>query len=415
MIHNFINNINSALNIFSQNDMRAKIQSRDLVSTILLSMNKDNRKMSIASLRRSVMAETLTRVSRSSFWQRLSSVNLTRKIKQSSLKLISSLKTENLYSNLEKTIGVKQIFLLDSTPITLKNQAQYIFPGNRTNVAPAAIKWHVMFDFTKMEIPWCDISSSAENDSLFFPKIQPMVGSLTIFDLGYYNYGRMATMNKLGMYFLSRIKINAAVKIVDIMHGLDNSLNGKFLTEITPPNNLDYIEFVGDFGEREGLLIARVIGFWNVKEGKYHWYMTNLKCNAKLIFPLYKLRWQIELVFKTVKSSFCFADLCSANKQIILNLLLLRMNLAFIFFPTMALIFEESKFKEKTTLSIQRTGTIFRWLLPDLKSLVNQTDSAAPKETYARLYRKINIFKQELSDPNYRKRKPTISLCFQPQ
>lgn len=241
-----------------------------------------------------------------------------------------------------------------------------------------------------------------------------MVGSLTIFDLGYYNYGRMATMNKLDMYFLSRIKVNAIFKITKITSGIDPSNEGKYFHEISVPENQSQIEFHADFGEYDGLLVTRVIGFWNVKENKYHWYMTNLKCDAKFIFPLYKLRWQIELVFKTVKSSFCFEDLCSANKQIILNLLLLRMNLAFIFFPTIALIFEEIKFKEKITLSVQRAGTIFRWLLPDLKLLLNQVGPMA-EETCLRLNKRLEILKSELSDPNFRKRKATISLCLQPQ
>jgi hypothetical protein len=414
MISNFIKNINSTLDIFSQNDARAKIQSRDLVSTLMLSMNKDNRKMSIASLRRSVMAESLVSVARSSFWQRLASPRLTQKIQQSSLKLASTFKGKNLYPDLEKSVGVTQIFLLDSSSITLKNAAKHVFPGCRTNVAPAAIKWHVLFDFTKSEIPWCDISAGSKSDALFFPKALPMVGSLTIFDLGYYNYNRMATMDKLGMYFLSRIRGQSRVKIKTITAGIDPSCSGKYLNEISISENQNPVEFTAQFGFYESLLTSRVVGFWNAKENKYHWYMTNLKCDAKLIFPLYKLRWQIELVFKTVKSSFCFEDLCSANKQIILNLLLLRMNLAFIFFPTMALIFEQINFMEKMAMSIQRAGTIFRWLLPDLKLLLNQVGSAA-EETCIQLNKKLKILKVELLDPNFRRRKATIFLCLQPQ
>lgn len=414
LIPYFLNKINSALDVFAKNDARAKIQSRDLVSTLLLSMDKDNRKMSIASLRRSVMADSLTRVSRSSFWQRLASPSLTRKIQQSSLKLVTSFKGKNLYPDIEKTIGVKKIFLLDSSSITLSKNAKHIFPGCRTNVAPAALKWHVLFDFTNQEIPWSDISTGAKNDSLFFPKNHSMIDCLTIFDLGYYSYRRMRAMNQMGMYYLSRIKVNSFVQIVSVTYGLDNKNQGKFLSEIDLPPNGGYIEFQGNFGKFEDLLTTRVIGFWNVKENKYHWYMTNLKCNAKLIFPLYKLRWQIELVFKTVKSSFCFEDLCSANKHIILNLLLLRMNLAFILFPTIALIFEQKKFKERITLSIQRAGTIFRWILPDLKLVTDHANSFAAYEAGLRLYKKIEIFKLELSDPNFRKRKSGISLCLQP-
>ena len=140
MISNFINNIKSALNTFRQNDARAKIQSRDLISTLMLSMNKDNRKMSIASLRRSVMSESLIRVARSTFWQRLASSSLTRKIQQCSLKLINSFKGKNSDSRLEKLIGVSKIFLVDSTSITLKDSAKHAFPGARTHEAPAVVK-----------------------------------------------------------------------------------------------------------------------------------------------------------------------------------------------------------------------------------------------------------------------------------
>lgn len=413
MISNFINNINSALNIFRQNDARAKIQSRDLISTLMLSMDKDNRKMSIASLRRSVMSESLVRLARSTFWQRLASSSLTRKIQQCSLKLVNSFKGTNSDSNLEKLIGVNQIFLVDSTSITLKDSAKHVFPGSRNNVAPAVVKWHVMFDITKSEIPWCDISKGTSNDCIHFPIMAPMIGSLTIFDLGYYDYYRMSQMDKLGMFFLSRVKSRAIAKIISIKSGIHEKFLGEYFSNISVTENQSYVEFTADFGPYEGLLIARVIGFWNNKENKYHWYMTNLKCESRFIFPLYKLRWQIELVFKTVKSSFCFEDLCSANKQIILNLLLLRMNLAFIFFPTLALIFEEIKFKEKMSLSIQRAGTIFRWLLPELKALLNQTGSDAER-TLVRLNKMIEILKFELSDPNYQKRKSTISLCLEP-
>ena len=270
-----------------------------------------------------------------------------------------------------------------------------------------------MFDITKPEIPWCDISNGKSNDCKHFPKMAPMVGSLTIFDLGYYDYHRMSQMDKLGMFFLSRVKSRAIAKIVIIKNGIHEKCLGEYFSTITVPENQSYVEFTADFGEYEGLLIARVIGFWNNKENKYHRNMTNLKCEAQFIFPIYKLRWQIELVFKTVKSSFCFEDLCSANKQIILNLLLLRMNLAFICFPTLALIFEEIKFKEKMSLSVQRAGTIFRWLLPELKALLNQTGTDA-QLTITRLNKMIEILKLELSDPNYQKRKSTIFLCLEP-
>ncbi len=55
------------------------------------------------------------------------------------------------------------------------------------------------------------------------------------------------------------------------------------------------------------------VGFWNPSEKCYHWYITNLKVAAHLIYPLYRLRWQIELIFKACKQSLNVNRLTSNN------------------------------------------------------------------------------------------------------
>ena len=65
-----------------------------------------------------------------------------------------------------------------------------------------------------------------------------------------------------------------------------------------------------------------VIGFWNKSTTSYHWYVTNLAAEAKLINVLYRIRWQVELQFKAAKTSLQLADMPSANPAIIVNLLL---------------------------------------------------------------------------------------------
>ena len=81
----------------------------------------------------------------------------------------------------------------------------------------------------------------------------------------------MAQMSKLGMYFLSRIKSDSVFKLIKVMTGIDRSNEGKYFSDLCVPDNQEYIEFTADFGKFEGLLVARVIGFWNTKENKHHW------------------------------------------------------------------------------------------------------------------------------------------------
>jgi IS4 transposase len=54
----------------------------------------------------------------------------------------------------------------------------------------------------------------------------------------------------------------------------------------------------------------------------YHWYITNLKVGAYIIYPLYRIRWQIELIFKGCKNSLNASQITSNDKNIIESLLL---------------------------------------------------------------------------------------------
>ncbi|WP_200335584.1 transposase [Thiocystis violacea] len=84
----------------------------------------------------------------------------------------------------------------------------------------------------------------------------------------------------------------------------------------------DIIEVIIEKIHQGNLLCYRVIGFWNPVEKQYHWYITNLTAAAYLMYPLYRLRWQIELIFKACKNSLNANSIPSANDTIIENLLL---------------------------------------------------------------------------------------------
>jgi IS4 transposase len=68
----------------------------------------------------------------------------------------------------------------------------------------------------------------------------------------------------------------------------------------------------------------RVVGFWHVEQGKpgyYHWYITNLTAKAEAIYPVYRLRWQVELSFKGLKNNSCFRKLRTSDITLIERIL----------------------------------------------------------------------------------------------
>jgi len=66
-----------------------------------------------------------------------------------------------------------------------------------------------------------------------------------------------------------------------------------------------------------------VIGFWNTADKKYHGYVTNLQVPAIAIYSLYRIRWQIELIFKGCKRSLNVDEKVTSNNDNIIESLVL--------------------------------------------------------------------------------------------
>jgi len=64
----------------------------------------------------------------------------------------------------------------------------------------------------------------------------------------------------------------------------------------------------------------RLVGLRNEETGDYHLYVTNLpveRFNAKEVSAIYRARWTVELLFKSLKSDFGLEQMPSANKHVV--------------------------------------------------------------------------------------------------
>jgi len=60
----------------------------------------------------------------------------------------------------------------------------------------------------------------------------------------------------------------------------------------------------------------RVVDVWNSEAEKYHLYMTNLPAaeySAADIAQLYRARWEVELLFKELKSTYDLDQISTSN------------------------------------------------------------------------------------------------------
>lgn len=133
----------------------------------------------------------------------------------------------------------------------------------------------------------------------------------------------MYAIEKARGFFLSRLKSNAVIYIAGVVQGLPKQVIGEALLSLNwSPKKGNIIEVITTKVYEGQWLRYRVIGFWKPVEKGYHWYITNLVAAAYLMYPLYRLRWQIELIFKACKNSLNANQITSSDENIIESLLL---------------------------------------------------------------------------------------------
>ena len=164
------------------------------------------------------------------------------------------------------------------------------------------------------------------------------------------------------------------------------------------------METIGTFGGTgHEPITLRVIGFWNKNLHVYHWYTTNLTVPAKLIYSLYRLRWQLELAFKSSKGSFRQADAPSANSNFIKTLLLANILATLIAFPLANCTTKDLSGEKRTSVSLQRSAKLLINLAGEFKTFI----LGKGKKLLEALASKINLMLPELYDPYFCKRPST--------
>jgi hypothetical protein len=413
--------LKQCLDVVPETDSRAEIQPRELISALALSFLRHQGKRSIESLRDGVQSICGKRIARSSFWERLATKRLRTFLETVIAKRMSRLRLAySICPKLLELLGVSGILLIDSTSNSLPDEAKTSFPAPRTNTAPAAVKLHVCLDLLRGAISWFEMSPAKEHDRKHFPRIPSLKSKLVIFDLGYFDFHLLAAIKRFGGFFLCRLKSNTRVLIVRVVEGLPRrDLPGKWLLDqpLRAGKNgaKRIVEVIGDFLDgNQQVIEARVIGFWNPTEKQYHWYVTNLTVAAALIYPLYRIRWQLELFFKSLKQTFRLADQPSGCENIVYTLVLLSVLVAFLAFPISQALAQEyieakklgaDRSRFAPTPSLQRGA---RMLLYVATELLNYLRDSSQRVLQA-LVAKLRQFAPDLIDPNYARRESSLA------
>jgi Transposase DDE domain len=384
-------------------DGRTDISPLMFVVTLVFSYLGDSKTFSLECIRRMMQNHFNKKMSRSAFWERLSRRRLKEHLRAVVAELMKSFSAKTLLcETVLEQLKVTAILILDSSSITLVKAAKDRFPGTGSK---AGIKWHACFNALTGVLEWFQLTPSRTHDRKCVPDLVLLKGKLIIFDLGYFDYHLMLAIDNIGGFFLSRLKSNAVVTVVKVVKGLSDRAIGKSLLSLGLHRKKgEIIEAIIEKVCTTETLRCRAIGFWNPVEKCYHWYVTNLVVPAFIIYPLYRFRWQIELIFKGCKNSLNANQITSADTNIIESLLLasIASHLCTHTILTSSLIHLDNE--QQQAISFQRAAKIAVVLSREfVMFLLNRS-----REYLDCLLEKIKLFANELIDPNYKKRETSL-------
>ncbi len=230
----------------------------------------------------------------------------------------------------------KDVVISDSTVIKLHDALAKLVPGCRTNSAPAAAKLHAVLSVKGRGKSTVKLTSGRVHDRRKFIVGDWVKGKLLLFDLGYYHFQLFKSIVRHGGHFLTRLKENANPKIVGVSNGSaadEKRLVGQTLKSVLAGLRRDVLDVEVAVratarrynGKRASTVERfRVVAVRDTEERTYHCYLTSIPLeilSAEDIASTYRARWEMELVFKELKSGYRLDDVESRKQEVVESLI----------------------------------------------------------------------------------------------
>lgn len=213
----------------------------------------------------------------------------------------------------------KHIFIHDGSSYAIKSNLKDIFPG-KYKQGPAAVQLHTTMDLLEDEVTAVTIAPFSYADVNYLPKAKEIKNSLLLIDRAYLDFSYLHEVDTHQGFFIVRGKrhMNPVVEQAYDNEKCIKKLIGKKLKQIKIPKNR-VIDLDVAWRILGGRINYRLVISWNTTTKAYLYLVTNLprdKFTVDKILLAYRLRWQIELLFKEWKSYANLQKFDTANPYI---------------------------------------------------------------------------------------------------
>lgn len=203
----------------------------------------------------------------------------------------------------------KRLVIQDGSSFALHDALADVFPGRFHSVKPAAVELHCTMDVLQDAPITIVLSPDTDSEHDYLPEPKTLKGDLFLADRGYLNLAYLRDLDRHGGFFIVRGKAGLNPHVVDAVRedgrrikscqGRDlKAIIAKFPKQQRAECQVEWLLDHEPFSLR---LIVR----WNPETKSFDYLLTNLAPSRYSIHTIclgYKLRWQVELLFKSWKS-----------------------------------------------------------------------------------------------------------------
>ena len=206
---------------------------------------------------------------------------------------------KNVFSDSRiKDVIDKQIEIFDSTTISLfKDILKCVGRNPKNGKKKGGIKAHTIINVDEKVPKMVWFTEAKTHDHILLEKLKMDSNTIYVFDKGYNDYKAFEKFSVNNTGFVTKIKDNAVYEPIQSNEISSHIHSGVLEDQI--------IEFTVKDASKERKLKLRKVRFYDRELKREFEFLTNLfEMRADLVAAIYKLRWQIELLFKQLKQNF---------------------------------------------------------------------------------------------------------------
>lgn len=218
----------------------------------------------------------------------------------------------------------ERIRIQDGSSFALKAELADVFPGRWRHQKPAAVELHVDLDLMSETLNEVVLSPDSASERQFLPAPESLRDELLLADRGYFGTQYLQAVDAAGGLFIVRGKSNmnpVILRAIDPDGREVKAFRGQRLKALkTRMSRYAWVDMAVRFDTDNGGFEARLVVHPNLRgDDTPRYLVTNLDADsfsAEQISDGYRLRWQVELLFKEWKSHTNLRAFNTANPNI---------------------------------------------------------------------------------------------------